>query len=447
MGSIRPTQDAPHGDCPEGRPNESTGSKLMYGSSNIMNAQATKTSHNPSSLRDDAAGSETRGPAEILKRIEALGPLLDEDANAIEETQHLTPRVKEALARAGAFAMAFPAEGFGGPQMRLDDQIRLLERVAYHSTSAAWNIQILSDGGYFAPKLDPSFAKKLFKSIDHAVAGSTRPAGRMVEVDGGYRVTGRWSFGSGIRDADSLYAGFYNYTAGDSPEADETGRPVLHQLFLPMDQVQIHNTWFTTGLSGSGSTEFSVKDVFVPHDHKFTNFQREGDLTLPPLSRHAGMVVVNSAGVPLGIARRAIHEYRKVIEKPTRTNQFESMKHQDPNVPTAYAEAVAYYEAARAYVLTTTSELSDTLFGGQALTSEQMGKTMEVTYMSGTLCRHAIEVLLESLGARSVLASFPFDRLYRDMSTVIRHGNHRRKALEMAGVFALELPWPKHMAE
>lgn len=387
-------------------------------------------------------------PAEILKRVEALGPLLEEDANEIEKSQHLTPRVRAALVESGAFSIGYPTEGWGGPQMRLDDQCLLLERLAYHNASTAWNIMVLTDGGFFVPKLDQVAARELFFGVDCATAGSTRPAGKAIEVEGGYLLSGRWSFCSGVRDADNVYGGFFKFPAsGGEPEKDENGKPILYACFLPKHAVQLHDTWYTTGLSGSGSTEVSVKDAFVPHNYMFLHVEGDGDPNLPPLSRYAAAMVVNEAGVPLGIARRAIDEFRKVIEKPTRTNQFESMKTQDPYVPTAYAEATALYTAARAFVLANTKELSDILFSGGTLTDEQHAKVMHTTYMSGKLCREALDVLLECLGARSVLAAYPFDRLYRDMLTVIRHTNHRKRFLEFAGVLALGVKCPPHLAE
>src|SRR5205823_3121790 len=111
---------------------------------------------------------------------------------------------------------------------------------------------------------------------------STRPAGKAVAVEGGFRLTGKWSFGSGIRDADSLYAGFYNHLEDGTLEPGPDGKPRLYQFFLPMDKVQLHDTWYTTGLSGSGSTEYSVEDVFVPSSYEFDNFKWDGDLNLPP---------------------------------------------------------------------------------------------------------------------------------------------------------------------
>jgi len=384
--------------------------------------------------------------AEILERVAALGPLIEEDADEVSRSQRLTPRLKDALASAGAFRIAFP-QSWEGPEMRLDDQVRLIESLAYHDASTAWNVMVLADSGFFAPQLAPEAAAEIYPTIDLATAGSTRPAGRAVRVEGGYRLTGHWSFGSGIRNADVVYGGFYRYSGEASgPEVDAFGKPILHVCFVPLDAVVQHDAWYTTGLSGSGSTEYSIKDLFVPESWMYEHSVGEGSLELPPLARHAGAIVVNQAGVLLGIASRTVDEFRKIVEKPSRTS-LGSMKTSDPSVAPAYAHATALRDAARAYALTKTGELSDLLFADKALTKDQEGAIMQVSYVVGQLCREAVEILLETLGSRSVLATLPFDRLYRDLSTAIRHGNFRQKSLELAGAWMLDLPVPAHLAE
>jgi len=390
-----------------------------------------------------------RDAAEVYERVRALGDLIEEEADQVAEIQHLTPRLKAALTEAGVFRMAFPAAGWGGPEARLDEQVRILESLAYHDASVAWNVKILCDGGFFVSKLPERAAREIYRSVDAPTAGSTRPAGRAVKVDGGYRLTGHWSFGSGIRDADVVYGGFYRYASAESeePEADPRGRPQLFSCFLPKRAVTTYDAWYTTGLAGSGSTEYSVADIIVPEDWMYTLFVDDGALDQPPLSRHAVVLVFTEAAIPLGIGQRAIDEFRQLIERPSRTHAGAPMKTQDPYVPAAYAEAVALVDAARAYVEKVGKELSDILFGGGVLSPGQHGAIMQATYLSGVLCRQALEVLLETLGARSVLASLPFDRLYRDLSTIMRHTNHRRKALETSGVLMLGLDWPAHLAE
>jgi indole-3-acetate monooxygenase len=396
----------------------------------------------------ESVAAVARDPQEILAAVAALGPMIEEEASATNAGQRMTDRVKDALAEAGAFSIAWPAQGWNGPEMRLEDQVRLIESIAYHDASTAWCVQILADSGYFAPKMDERAAREIYTSIDLATAGSTRPAGRAVKVDGGYRLSGRWSFGSGIHNADVVYCGFHVYDEPDGePELAANGQPLMQLFFVPRDAVTLYDTWYTTGLAGTGSVDYSVDDVFVPDGWTINVAVDYVADDAPPLSRYPGTIVVNQAGVPLGIARRAIDEFRRVVEKPNRTNPRQSMKVDDPYVPIAYAEAVALYDAARAYTLRVTAEISDVLFSGGELSPRLEGGLMQAGYMAGTLSRQAVEVLLECLGARSVLAAMPFDRLYRDMSTAIRHGSHRRKALEMAGVAMLELEWPVHLAE
>jgi len=91
--------------------------------------------------------------------------------------------------------------------MPLPQQVELMEILGYADPSTAWAAKINSDAGALASLLDPVAARELFQDVDHAVAGQGGPNGRAVIVPGGYRVTGRWSFGSGCHSADVLMAG------------------------------------------------------------------------------------------------------------------------------------------------------------------------------------------------------------------------------------------------
>ena len=104
--------------------------------------------------------------------------------------------------------------------------------------------------------------------MDLLTAGQIYPVGQAVRVDGGYRVSGRWQFGSGSLHADRIVGGCLVLVDG-APVMGERGLPEMLVAWLPRDDVTIHDTWHTTGLAGSGSNDYSVTDAFVPDGHVF----------------------------------------------------------------------------------------------------------------------------------------------------------------------------------
>src|SRR4051794_2363078 len=138
--------------------------------------------------------------AEILGRARALAPLLRERSEEIERARRLPDDVVELLRATGVFRMGFGRD-WGGPELTSAEQTEVVEALAYGDTSAGWCAMIGMDTGLYANFLDRSVAAEMFPSLDMITAGLLFPVGRAEKVAGGYRLSGRWQFGSGITHA------------------------------------------------------------------------------------------------------------------------------------------------------------------------------------------------------------------------------------------------------
>jgi hypothetical protein len=157
-----------------------------------------------------------------------------------------------------------------------------MEILGYHDASAAWIAMICSDSGHYAARIEEAEARALYPDIDLLTSGMIAPAGQAHIVDGGLRVSGRWTFGSGCLHADRLVGGCILFEDG-KPQMGPGGHPEFRVVWLPMDKVQIHDTWHTTGLAGSGSNDYSVRDVVVPRAHSFHPFRAGNNRRTVPL--------------------------------------------------------------------------------------------------------------------------------------------------------------------
>lgn len=369
------------------------------------------------------AGAETyKSAAEIIEALSKLGPLIEEEAAEVDRIRHLTPKLADALREAGAFRIAWPA-AWGGPEMRLEDQIRAVESLSYHDASVAWNVQILSDTGFYGAQFPESIAREIYSSMDNATAGGFFPPARADWTPDGWHIAkGRWPFGSGIHTADRIVCGIKLYKDGE-PILDETGQPEFRVAYLPKDQVTLLDTWHTLGLRGSGSTDYEVENVTIPDKLVFKYFD-DPQPHLPPLAKYPNFIAISLQGVVLGLGRRILDDVRAELKKRGPTDRFARVQ---------FAEAEMNYCAARAYSITTATWLSDRLFAGDMLEPHELAQATLCSVNAGHQIRRACEMAIELLGASIIYQRSPFEKRRRDLETLLVHVGHQRRALETAG--------------
>lgn len=370
----------------------------------------------------DASGDKYMSPAEIIDKLSKLGPLIEEEADEIDRLRHLTPRMLAALKEAGAFRIAWPA-AWGGPEMRFDDQIRAVEHLSYYDASVAWNVQILSDTGFYAAQFPEEVARELYASMDDATAGGYYPPQRADRVEGGWHIAkARWPFGSGIHSADRIVCGIHLFENGE-PMKDENGQPEFRVAYLPTEKVEILDTWYTVGLRGSGSTDYQVEDVFVPDRHVFKYFSGAAQ-HLPPLSKHADFIAISLQGVVLGLGRRILDDVQAQLKKRSPNDRYLRIR---------YAEAEMNYQAARSFSLSSAALVSDRLFAGEPLTVEEESSVRLASVNAGHQIKTACDLAIELLGASVIYTRSPFERRRRDLDSLMVHLGHQRRALEAVG--------------
>jgi alkylation response protein AidB-like acyl-CoA dehydrogenase len=135
------------------------------------------------------------GSTILAKSIE-IGPVLREHASESEATRQLTEPAVDALRSTGVFRMAMP-KAWGGPELDIGSQIKIIETLSRADGSAGWCAMIGSDSGYYGSNLDDATARSLYPDLDAMTAGRITPSGTLEICDGGYRLSGRWSLASG----------------------------------------------------------------------------------------------------------------------------------------------------------------------------------------------------------------------------------------------------------
>jgi indole-3-acetate monooxygenase len=384
-----------------------------------------------------AVNGHLDGPA-IWARINEIDAVIRDHAEDAVTARHLSTPVVEAMRWAGVFRMAMPA-AWGGPQLDVCTQTEVIERLARADASAAWCAMIGLESGFFASYLDESAARDLYPELDMITAGFSGPAGRLEVCEGGYRLSGRWSFGSGITHSDVVVGGAMVFENGQLRRA-QSGRPETRIAILPARNWQVIDTWDPDGLAGSGSHDYTINDTFIPEDYTLIPGQRRRP---EPLYAWYGMSVACGVGVVLGTAAEALVKAREVLAGKTSKATMRPVT-EEPFILSGVARAAAMIGAARSYVFDTLGDISETLEAGLDLSFDQRARWAGSVVNAGIACRDAVQLLVDTVGSAALRRSSPLNRHLRDLNMIAQHGLTQRRVWEWSGalLFGKQPPVP-----
>ncbi|MEE9416095.1 MAG: acyl-CoA dehydrogenase family protein [Acidimicrobiales bacterium] len=379
--------------------------------------------------------AKTLDSATILANTHALTPMIREHADTIEFDRRLPDPLVQAMSDAGIFRIAMPV-AWDGPEMNPLDQIELMEVLAVTDASTAWCASILSDSGFYAGFLEDGIAREVFDSLDSRCAGMLAPVGRAEIVPGGYRVTGNWSFGSGSLHATHMTGGAIVLDDGEMI-IEPDGLPRWRVMIFDSSDVEILDTWYTTGLAGSGSNDYRVVDAFVPEELTFHVL--DPPVRSEPLYQYHGFFFANVPGIAFGLARAALDEAKEIASTKLSFASLETLQN-DAEVQTAFGEAEASLGAARSYVGEVIGDAWETLVAGDPLTLEQRGRIGLCIIHAGRSAQQVVDLSCGIAGSTALYQKSPLERIRRDMIAASSHIIHQRKTYGAAGRIFLGAP-------
>src|SRR5262249_2068387 len=255
---------------------------------------------------------------QMIEAVRSLAPLIEADQATFDRTRQLTSRVVAAMHDIGLFSLWLPRE-LNGPALNLADTARVLEALAEIDGASAWCAGIATSYSRLGAFLPRNTATRIFVDERAIVAGAFY-GGQAEETEGGYILSGRMPFSSGIGHSSWTIAGAQIYCQGQ-PKLDEQGSQEVRVMLYPASEVTVLDTWDVGGLRGTGSHDHTVQKLFVPSDqtvvgHGPTTDCVGGFFRVPPYSAYP----VAIAPVPLGIARNVLNIfYRLATSKVPRS--------------------------------------------------------------------------------------------------------------------------------
>ncbi len=305
----------------------------------------------------------------LLGVARELAPAIAAASDAIERDRRLPPELVEALADAGIFRMLVPAS-LGGGESDILTFIRVLEELAKADASTAWCVGQGAGCGQVACHIEPAAAHEIFGDRRSIVAWGPG-SGTFREVNGGYLLSGRWSFASGSRHA--TWLGGIGRLVDDEgrPKLDAHGAPQVARLLFPAEQAEFADIWHVSGLRGTASDSFAVQDLFVPKARAYACDLVNHPLPQPRyepgrLYAFPSPYPLGFAGVALGIARSAIDAFRELAQDKTPRGARMILR-DNAVVQSQVGRAEGIWRAARAFLYQTAAGAWETAPRGRGV--------------------------------------------------------------------------------
>ena len=212
------------------------------------------------------------------------------------------------------------------------------------------------------------------------------------------------------------------------------GLPEVRIVMAPAEEWTILDTWYTTGLAGSGSNDYEVDGLRVPGERTFTLHdvpRRPG-----PLYAFPGMFFANTHGVPLGLARRAVDEVKAIAATKVLMPELQPM-HESPRVRAGMARAEMALGAARAHSYAVLDSVWSDLQAGRPLSLQRRADLALSRVGAFRMAREVTQAMVDLAGTQAIYTTSPLDRLLRDAITMSQHIVAQERMLEMAGALVL----------
>ncbi len=350
----------------------------------------------------------------------ALRSTSEGEAAACEEARTLTEPMVDALWASGLMTYLNVPEA-GGCEPAIADAIETWIELASQEGSVGWvgiaNLPSAMAASAYLP--DAGFAE-VFGGPSHrvTVGGQFFPNGTGETVEGGYRVSGAWNFGSGTGHAAYVAAGFFPTVDGEA-DFDLAG---IRVAIVPRDDVDFTDNWHVQGLRGTGSYDYGFTDVFVPEGRCFPLFTTEPRRGGSPLFRMGLMAVTAAghAGWALGVARSMLDDVRELALTKVRMSDMETLAHRQ-TFQRNLAHHTGMWRAARAGVLEAFQAAEAHLQAGNDLTPQIRADLRIAATYATEAAREVGQWAHLAAGTTAIRAGSRLERAFRDLYTGTQH--------------------------
>ena len=361
----------------------------------------------------------------MIARMRALKPLLQEQAVRNERQRSLTAETEKALKDAGAFTMLVPRR-WGGGGLSLTDYCRAQVEVGKGDLAAAWVLQIINTTTWIGTLTSDVMQEALFAKGPALICGVVMPPGQARKVTGGYRVTGKWPYSSGSPQADWMMAGCTILNEDGSPS------PGLHAAYMPMDQVTILDSWYVTGLQGTGSDTVVAENVFVPDrmivitDKLLSGKELREKHAGAPSDRLPVMAAGRMTNLAqlLGGAQQMLELIEAEVTKKPLVGTTYKTKSEAGVVVHDIGRIAAQLDNAELLLFDAMKQFDDGAVSGKSWSGIELSRSKAQGAQIVGLIHRSIEEIMFLGGSSAFALANPLQRYWRDIHIALRHVLH-----------------------
>ena len=374
------------------------------------------------SLEPVGISFETAEARRIYQQVDELVPFLRARNAETERQRWIGSEVSERLKEIGVYRL-FEPKKFGGFEMNTHDALQILAKLAEGCAAASWVAGIHNASIWLAALYDERAQEDVLGGAEPAIiSGVLSPIGKFERTEGGYYLSGKWGYASGVLDANWLLMG------GPLPIEDGCEPKVVYAL-VPVSEIEVIKDWDTIAMAGTGSHSVAADKVFVP-EYRLIDPAAASRGEVPsataldiPLYRSAFLPVVSAVLVTPSIgAVRAMYE-EVLRQVPNRRIVYTSYSNQAESVSTQtrLAEAAMLIDEAEFHVARLGKSMDKWAkvegympFDQRALGRMDIGRGLD-------LCRDAANLLFAIAGSGAIATSNPVQRYFRDIHGAASH--------------------------
>lgn len=357
-----------------------------------------------------------------------LSPRIGAARDEMDALRRIPDGLAAEVAESGAYRLFLPAS-MGGPQVDPITAFEVVEELSRAEGSVGWCALLSNGGALFTGHFTPETGRDMFGwPPDFRCAGSFRPEGVAQPAAGGYRVSGRWDYASGIGNANWLFVNCrLTDGAGAAPAAANAGTgpaadAATVMAFLPIEDAAVEDTWQVVGLCGTGSNDFVVDEVFVPGERTFRLYAPARE---PGFLYHPRTMLVSIwtlvAAVALGIARGAMDAFVELAMEAGTTLSTTPLR-QRPAAQAKVGEAEAIISGARAYVTDAVGRAWQSFDEAMPMPSPELAQARLAITHSIHQAARAVDLLFHAAGTNAIHRRNGLERRFRDAHVVMQHG-------------------------
>ncbi|HTR86494.1 MAG TPA: acyl-CoA dehydrogenase family protein [Reyranella sp.] len=369
------------------------------------------------------------------ERARALQPLLDEHGAEIDRRREVTPEVVDALVKADMLRLLLP-KTLGGQELDLLEYSKTMEELAWSDASVGWFInQSNVSSSTSAAAMPTEAAKAVFGTPDKGLAwGARHRNSKAIRVDGGYRLTGKWSFASGGRHTGG-WLGAHSATQNpDGTPHMRNGKPDDRSFVFQRSDAKIIDDWYVLGLRGTGSDTYEVVDLFVP-DERAPARDSLAERREPGPLYVIGSTLLYATGfcsVTIGVARRMLQSYIDLAKGGKHSRASINSMAMNNGVQREIGGLEAKVSAARAFLHEALGQAYGAAAAGKLSIDHRMRLRLATTYGMNEATEVSV-ACYRAAGTNAILDSGPFERRFRDAMSASQHLQAMLPHIEMVG--------------